>query len=162
MMSMKEGKGVESFGNGDVYNGQYSRDKFHGQGELLTKGGRYRGNFSEGYKDGLGTMNFKNGHRYEGIWVQGRFQGRGLYIWEDGKKYEGEWVKGQRHGPGVTTLPNGERHGKSIIYCSNLRSIIGGWATQMAITIATRSMDLVGGVSQTEKSAPGSGRMMCW
>ena len=80
-MSMKEGQGVESFGNGDLYIGEYSHDKFHGKGELTTAGGKYTGHFKNGFKEGMGRMVFKNGCRYEGKFKLGRFDGKGLYIW---------------------------------------------------------------------------------
>jgi hypothetical protein len=75
------GNGMESFGNGDFYTGEFSRDKFHGNGELISAGGRYVGEFRYGIKDGFGKMVFKNGCKYEGKWKAGRFDGKGLYVW---------------------------------------------------------------------------------
>lgn len=86
-LSMKEGIGTETFGNGDTYHGEYSRDKFDGQGELITKGGKYKGCFKEGLKHGLGTMSFKNGCRFEGNWQGGRMHGKGFYVWQGEKRH---------------------------------------------------------------------------
>lgn len=73
--------GTETFGNGDVYVGEYSRDAFNGQGELTTRGGKYKGSFKAGVREGLGSMHYKNGCRYEGHWKNGRLHGKGLYVW---------------------------------------------------------------------------------
>lgn len=110
-LSQKEGKGKEVFANGDEYIGDYSKDLFNGFGELKTKGGLYTGKFKDGYKNGVGTMQFKGNTRYEGNWVNGRFEGKGLYIWSDGRRYEGQWVNGDRTGMGVLTFVNGEKYG---------------------------------------------------
>lgn len=130
---------METFGNGDFYNGEYSRDKFHGTGELLTAGGKYSGEFRFGIKDGFGKMVFKNGCKYEGKWKNGRFEGKGLYVWtgwsiyvkvfsidglecrSDGRKYEGEWVAGERTGAGVLSFTNGEKYGTTVFFCFSLK-----------------------------------------
>ena len=107
---MKDGKGIELWPNGDSYEGEYRRDKMNGSGTLTTKSAKYVGTFSDGYKDGLGIMTFKDSSRYEGTFKKNRFHGRGAYAWADGKKYEGDWLNGEKNGQGITMLPNGEKH----------------------------------------------------
>lgn len=114
-MSQRSGHGTQTFGNGDVYIGDFANDKFHGKGELVTKSGKYEGEFRDGLRHGFGVMAFKQSCRYEGQWVKGRMEGKGLYIWADSRRYEGQWVKGERTGEGVLTMPNGERYGKCFI-----------------------------------------------
>ena len=58
MAGEPEEAGARVWPNGDVYVGNFSRDKMHGQGELLTKDGKYTGNFKDGIKEGLGSMGF--------------------------------------------------------------------------------------------------------
>jgi hypothetical protein len=125
VLSRREGRGQETFANGDVYIGEFSNDRFDGQGELTTKGGKYKGTFKDGLKNGLGTLLFKNNSRYEGAWKLGRFHGKGLYVWQDTRKYEGEWLNGERNGPGIMYFPNGEKHDGN--YLNNKKHGPGWW-----------------------------------
>ena len=111
-MSQRNGRGAETFPNGDIYNGEFADDLFNGQGELVTRGGRYKGSFKDGLRNGFGTMQFsKDNARYEGNWLKGRFDGKGMYIWPDGRKYDGMWINGERTGAGLMFFLNGEKYG---------------------------------------------------
>ena len=48
------------------------------------------------------------GAKYIGEWKGGFRNGKGTMIWKDGAKYEGEWVLGRANGQGVFTHLKGE------------------------------------------------------
>ncbi len=52
---IKKGSGVYTFGNGDVFSGEYDNNVRHGQGNLVKVDGEER---SETWKDGK-LLNFK-------------------------------------------------------------------------------------------------------
>lgn len=79
------------------------KDKFEGQGSLVTFGGKYDGKFHNGKKHGFGTQTYKSGGEYEGEWVDGYMEGQGKFINKEGIIYEGEWKKGERCGKGRET-----------------------------------------------------------
>ena len=124
-LSMKQGEGVETFKNGDMYKGSYFADKFQGYGELKTGSCLYKGQFKDGKKNGVGTASFTNGCKYEGHWENGRFHGHGLHLWSDGRRFEGNWVNGERCGQGVLTLPNGEKYDG--LWLANKKHGTGWW-----------------------------------
>jgi hypothetical protein len=74
-----DGRGVESWGDGR----------------------RYEGDFKNGKKDGEGSFEWPNGNRYVGSWQDGKQHGMGIWITRNGpegaSKRQGEWVNGKRH-----------------------------------------------------------------
>ena len=72
----------------------------------------YKGEFSEGKRNGFGTMKLLNKDRlaiYEGLWVDGNKHGKGKQIDEYGILYDGEWRDGKKHGFGDIKLPEGDK-----------------------------------------------------
>ena len=66
------------FVNGDIYEGDFVNDVFHGFGTLhYANGTEYSGEFKEGEKNGTGTYILSNGDKYEGGFVDGVFEGEG-------------------------------------------------------------------------------------
>ncbi|XP_053087576.1 MORN repeat-containing protein 3-like [Pangasianodon hypophthalmus] len=57
--------------NGDVYEGEWLRDKPHGQGVLaLRNGNSYQGSMKDGKKHGHGRFVYRDrGQVYQGFWV---------------------------------------------------------------------------------------------
>jgi hypothetical protein len=58
------------FISGNVYNGQWRRNKFHGLGKMLYATGTvqlYEGEWSDNMKSGKGNLYFCNGDGFEGI-----------------------------------------------------------------------------------------------
>jgi hypothetical protein len=52
---LKEGKGLDTFNNGDSYKGEYKKGKFEGNGVYTwSNGSYYEGNFVNGLKHGRG------------------------------------------------------------------------------------------------------------
>lgn len=80
----KQGKGMYSFPNGDVYMGVWREDKFHGEG----------------------LYSYGNGDRFQGKFQEGRKNGRGAYHYTSGAVYDGEWVKDKKNGFGIFHYAN--------------------------------------------------------
>lgn len=60
-----------------------------------TNGDIYEGTWSQGLKNGEGTLYYKSGARYEGDFHEGKRHGRGKYYWANSKVYyEGEFFNG--------------------------------------------------------------------
>ena len=56
---MKDGKGQETFNNGNKYVGNYAKNKFHGKGKLTYKNQNYyEGEWKMGKKHGTGIETF--------------------------------------------------------------------------------------------------------
>jgi hypothetical protein len=74
-MSNMEGKGVEVWGDGK----------------------RYEGDFKNGIKDGEGTYEWPNGKKYIGTWKHNKQHGHGIMAdTKTGTKKQGEWKEGKR------------------------------------------------------------------
>jgi hypothetical protein len=52
--NLKSGEGTANYDGGDMYEGDWKNDRFHGRGILITDGDRYEGDFSKGAKEGCG------------------------------------------------------------------------------------------------------------
>ena len=63
----RHGLGVESYPNGDKYEGQFYKDQIEGQGRYLSASGhKYVGEYKNGLKHGRGINKYPNGYKYEG------------------------------------------------------------------------------------------------
>ncbi|MAP01856.1 MAG: hypothetical protein CMD01_03455 [Flavobacteriales bacterium] len=49
--------------------------------------------------------------KYEGEWTDGKRNGKGTMHWSDGTKYQGQWKEDKRHGQGIYTYGEGEWEG---------------------------------------------------
>ena len=106
--------GTIAFPEGATYTGEYKETKeklqiLHGQGEFVSPGFRYRGEFRENKKQGKGAYIWANGNRYEGDFVDDEPSGRGRFVFATGDQYEGEYSKGAFNGKGVFIAKNGDR-----------------------------------------------------
>ena len=89
----KQGKGMYSFPNKDVYMGTWKSDKFHGDGIYMYNNGEtYYGKFQDGKKNGKGTYYYKSGARYEGEWQKDRKNGFGIFFYANNDRFEGNWL----------------------------------------------------------------------
>jgi len=67
-----EGYGTFRYANGDVYTGNFIKNKPHGRGLVMYKNENiYDGEWSEGLRTGDGTLTFGNGSVYLGVWKNG-------------------------------------------------------------------------------------------
>ena len=112
------GHWIVEWANGGRYEGEYRDGYWHGRGRYSWKGtgeytgreGRHEGQWRDGKAHGHGVKVWPDGGRYEGQWRDGKQHGRGTYTWPNGNRYEGEYRDGKAHGRGTYTWADGGRH----------------------------------------------------
>ena len=93
---VREGYGRLVHHNGDIYTGNWSKDRANGQGTFRnTVGYSYEGQWLNDAQHGYGMEIWQeNNSRYTGIFRHGKKWGRGCYEWPDGSYYDGDLVDG--------------------------------------------------------------------
>jgi hypothetical protein len=61
----------------------------YGRGAAAQLCNRYKGNFKQGMRDGIGVFFYSTGARYAGQWAGNVKHGEGSFTFEDGSVYEG-------------------------------------------------------------------------
>lgn len=77
---------------------------------IFTSGGKYRGEWLDGLRDGYGTQSWPGGEHYEGQFRRGGVHGEGVYSQPDGMCHRGQWARGKQHGHGSETFPDGTKY----------------------------------------------------
>ena len=104
----KCGDGSISFPTGNKYTGQWFEDTYHGQGvQTFANGDKYEGAWERG-SETQGTMHYANGDKYEGAWHNKKRNGAGTMTYANGDKYVGDWVDGEKSGNGTQISSNGD------------------------------------------------------
>ena len=108
----KDGRGVMSFANGNVYDGEWKADGKHGKGKMTYfNGDIFDGEFEENAPT-RGTYHYGNGDVYTGDMREADnnllAQGNGKITFSNGKTYEGQWHDGFMHGYGEFRNKKGE------------------------------------------------------
>lgn len=80
----RQGKGIYSFPNKDVFMGNWKEDRFNGEGAYI----------------------YSSGERFQGKFLEGKKHGRGIYIYKSGATYDGEWHKDKKNGFGIFAYAN--------------------------------------------------------
>ena len=124
---------VENF----VYSGEFADDVYHGEGIHQLEGYRYKGNFRNGLKHGLfsvesltgkktsffecemvenqrvagdGRIVYEEQGEYCGwVNIRGGREGQGIMKYSNGDVYSGEWVNDERSGKGTMIYQGGEQ-----------------------------------------------------
>ncbi len=108
----KNGKDIQEFNNGDVYDGSFLNGKRHGKGKYTwSNGNYYEGDWFEGNKHGKGKYIYKEHGvylSYEGDWDEDDKFGNGKIHYRNGSIYEGEVAFGEPQGLGKLTNVKGE------------------------------------------------------
>jgi len=147
--SQREGRGVCLFSNGMLYEGEWHRNKEHGQGTLMSADRKrviYKGEWERGRMHGRGTYYYSDRRkgkkseavsRYEGEFKESMRHGDGTYWMEDGCSYSGQFREGVMSGRGVFTWPDGsvydgewkdgKRHGQGLLKASDGFVYDGTW-----------------------------------
>ena len=104
----QHGQGTFTFANGDRYVGEFREDRANGHGIFsFSAGHKYIGQFKDDNFDGRGLLTLANGFQYEGEFKDSSFNGLGRSIYANGYKYVGEHKDGKRNGRGVMYMANG-------------------------------------------------------
>jgi hypothetical protein len=113
--NIREGYGVMTYKNGDIYSGNwYNNKKESDTGNKTTStmeyndGRVYKGYFKNDLEHGEdGVMTYPNGATYSGNWRNGMRHSRGKYRnAEDDAEYSGDWRDDCRHGNGTIIISN--------------------------------------------------------
>ena len=113
--NMREGKGKLYYINnekymGKIYIGEWKNDLRNGKGvETWNDGERFVGNFKNDKREGYGIYYYSNGDIYEGNYKNGKTEGFGVEYYSNGDKYEGRFKNGNKEGQGVYYFENGNR-----------------------------------------------------
>lgn len=96
-----QGYGVHHLSNGEVYEGEFRKNRRHGNGKLINSLGVYQGkiqNYIGGFrndtKDGEGKFDWNDGRSFQGSFRNGRPDGPGMLLLSNGKSMNGVWVNG--------------------------------------------------------------------
>ena len=114
--NLKEGSGKikanfmsKSYVDGSKYKGQFVNSKRHGLGiYYYSNGDIYGGHWANDVFDGEGFYIFNNGERYQGQLKAGKKHGQGRYFYANGRIYNGNWAFDNKNGKGsFINLKNG-------------------------------------------------------
>jgi hypothetical protein len=97
----------------EKYIGEYRNDRKHGKGiQTYEDGTIYEGDWANGKRNGHGILSRvlcsqERQRIYTGLWKNDKPTGFGLLVYENGGVYEGEFKEGLRHGVGSMYYPTG-------------------------------------------------------
>lgn len=150
---LRDGRGVCLYSNGTLYEGDWKRNKEHGNGTLMSSDRKriiYTGEWERGRMHGKGTYHYTDdvlfqrrtedkgsGSRYEGDFKENARHGVGKYVLTDDSVYEGEWRDNVPSGRGsfrwmdgslyVGQWKDGKRNGQGILQNFDGFSYDGTW-----------------------------------
>lgn len=121
----------------DSINGFWKHGKLNGFAYHKTKNYTFKGDYTEGLPDGIGTFTGTDSTKYSGSWSEGKMCGEGILHFPNKDVYEGQWGNGVQSGVGKYTYAsngayydgeweNGLQHGYGI-YHSSAFEYIGFW-----------------------------------
>ena len=86
----RQGKGIQVWPDGSMYEGYWMDNKANGKGRLIhADGDVYDGSWKDDKAHGYGIYSHLDGARYMGNWKEDKQHGEGLETWPDGAKYQG-------------------------------------------------------------------------
>jgi hypothetical protein len=88
-----------------IYFGEWSNDVFNGMGffEWHQHGLKYVGTYSAGFRQGQGSLVWRNGDQYTGEFEADMKHGLGTFVWSNGDVYSGNYDKDKKQGRGRIT-----------------------------------------------------------
>ncbi len=135
-----KGKGRLIYNDGDYYEGLFEDDKPSGQGILFKYADgefKYKGQFKDGFKDGVGVENHPDGSVYEGQFIKDFKNGIGKFTWPDEAVYEGHFKQNDIEGIGRIVYPeskiylgnwkNNKIEGKGVFFWPDGRLYLGNY-----------------------------------
>jgi uncharacterized caspase-like protein len=107
VLGKRQGQGIQTLGNGDVFEGEFVDDNPNGKGILrLASGDTYEGQMVRGQIEGVGVYKFKSGNMFSGTFVNAQPNGKGVFTYSSGDVYEGQIVAGVINGSGKLRFAN--------------------------------------------------------
>jgi hypothetical protein len=112
----EQGYKIQLLREKDDYARKFETDKLQeGSGEMKSTMqtkvyvdlSKYKGEFLDQKRHGVGIYYYTNGDIYAGSWRDDVFEGYGCYIFSSGERYEGELKHGKKHGKGTYYYING-------------------------------------------------------
>lgn len=117
----------------------------------IGKGEKYLGNWSDNKKHGCGLIVTLDGIYYEGLFMQDVLTGHGVMVFEDGTHYEGEFRSaGVFSGKGILTFSSGDK----IEGC-----LSGAWTEGVKISNATMQLNVSNPVLPTNSKPNSFGKL---
>ncbi|XP_052757842.1 LOW QUALITY PROTEIN: alsin [Galleria mellonella] len=119
-----------------IYTGEWVNGVKQGYGVMddIGKGEKYLGNWSDNKKHGCGLIVTLDGIYYEGLFMQDVLTGHGVMVFEDGTHYEGEFRSaGVFSGKGVLTFSSGDKIEGSLS---------GAWTEGVKLSNATMHLNV--------------------
>ncbi|XP_063838973.1 alsin [Ostrinia nubilalis] len=119
-----------------IYTGEWVNGAKQGYGVMddIGKGEKYLGNWSDNKKHGCGLIVTLDGIYYEGLFMQDVLTGHGVMVFEDGTHYEGEFRSaGVFSGKGILTFSSGDKIEGSLS---------GAWTEGVKISNATMHLNV--------------------
>ena len=97
------GRGLATYTNEDVYEGDFLDGTREGRGKYLYKsnGDKYEGDWKSNCKHGLGRLIYAGKGEYYGYWENGRRHGEGVFTYPNGDTYSGWFKFGDKEGTGT-------------------------------------------------------------
>lgn len=122
--NIKQGPFEEYSEKGELlFKGNYSNGKKNGKGFCVVQEGYiYEGNYVDDVKQGLGKLTFPKGSVYIGEFSNDKMNGKGTYYFKPNEFWQGNFVDNKKHGMGVYTFPSGNT--KNVAYVDNKPVII--------------------------------------
>ena len=112
---------VKEFTNGTYIGCLDYESNANGFGTLTYNNGNvYQGNWSRNSMNGFGTMNFSNGDSYTGNWVKNAMEGAGKMLYANQGYYNGNFKNNMFHGTGEQKIVfRGQYHRLKGVFINN-------------------------------------------
>ena len=124
------GIGIENSAEGGyIYTGEFKNNKKEGIGTIEWKdGNKYQGEFKDNQLNGYGIIEYPGKKYYHGEVKNGRMDGFGEFFWKEEKRYIGNYKNDKRNGFGVFIFKSNDFKNTSLYENeNNISAYIGFW-----------------------------------